>query len=121
HTAVPSSAIFVGIVSVAQAATDARSQTQRAPGTPVTSVRWQSPPTQVSVVHGSPSGHSRAQVAGQGTIGSWVHPLAGLHPSLVHGSPSSQASVVPARQTIAPVSHASAPLHTLASSHSASV
>jgi hypothetical protein len=81
QTAVAFLAIFVGIVSAAQASTGARSQTQWAPGTPVTSVRWHAPPTQVSVVQGSPSGQSRAQVAGHGSIELCMHPVAGLQPS----------------------------------------
>src|SRR5258705_348234 len=87
-------------------------------------VRFWSGPPQVSVLmppqfEPTPAGQTPppAQVVPSGTE-TWVTPVAGSQPSLVHVLPSFTSGGVPARQLPAP-SHVSSPLHALSSAQDA--
>jgi hypothetical protein len=79
-------------------------------------VFWQTPPTQASPVHGFPSLQSAVMAHDrQPAIGVWMQPVSELHVSVVHASPSSQESGVPAVQV--PLWQVSFPLQTSWSAH----
>jgi hypothetical protein len=79
-------------------------------------VFWHVPPEQVSVVQVLPSLHCAAVEHDlQLGMSVWVHPVVGLHASVVQGSKSLQPSAVP--DVHAPAWQVSAPLQTLPSLH----
>jgi hypothetical protein len=82
----------------------------------LTTVFWQLPALQTSLVHGFRSLQSPLTVHDwQLGIGVWVQPLTALQASVVQLLPSSQLSGVPAAQV--PLWQVSAPLQTVASAH----